>query len=201
MKHFLFFSCFFIASSLFSTDEYIDGAFLSEIEKQYKMVTQKIFQDFLTKYKEEDKYHHESLLEEKKERSFLNHYNKKIDRLAELLQKKIKKINFIYEQEIDKEKETFTEKYGIAKIVKVHYKKTYIQASHKKRVSMLLASLDKVYEQVVKLHNQLEKKINSFYLLRLQNELKENYQRTIKAIKEPNRLFENALVKENRLDS
>ncbi len=69
MKHFLFFSCFCIVSSLFSAHEYIDGDFFSEIEEQYEKSTEKIFQGFLNECKEENKLHDESILTEKKEDS------------------------------------------------------------------------------------------------------------------------------------
>ena len=197
MKHFFFYCSLLLASPAFSAQEFIDGALFSQIEVEQEKAVDSILKTFFTECKEEDKLHHESLLTQKKELLVINRYNKKIDKLAELLQKKIKKIEYIYEQEIDKEKEEFTQEFGTEKIIKVHYKKTLIQLSDKKRTDMLVASLEKIYEQIVKIHNQLEQKVNTYYLVKRQDGLKIAHENALKAIKERKTLFDNALLTEN----
>ena len=201
MKYNFFFSFLCVTSAVFSAQEYIHGDTLSEIEEQREKAVDTIFKDFFTACKEEDKLHHESLLTEKKERLLINRYNKKLDKLADLLEKKKRKIEYICEQEVNSQKEEFTQEYGTEKIIKVRYKKTLIQDSNKKRTDMLLATLEKIYEQVVKIHNQLEQKVNTYYLVKLQNGLKEAHENAIKAIKEQQVLFDNAILTGNSLDS
>ena len=197
MKHFFFFSSFLIVSSLFSAQEYIDDEIFSEKEELYESTTAALIEDFFSKCKEEDKVHNEPLLTEKKEDVLINRYNKRIDKLAHLLKKKIERINFIYEQEVNKEKEEFTQDYGKEKIIQVRHKKSLITASHKKRTDQLIDSFKKIYEKILTVHNQLEEKVNTYYLETLHYEIKNAYQNTLKALEKIKLFFDNPLTQKS----
>ena len=158
------------------TKDFISGETYAEIEEHYEEVVTTILKDFLRACQEHDKDHGESATEKQAEFVFIRHYNKRIDKLMRVLAKKNERLYYLYQQEIAEGKKEFTQEHGAEKMIEVGYKKSSILLAHQKRVAVINAYAEKLYQQVVKLHNQLESKVNSYYLAHSMDHLKQIYQ-------------------------